>query len=80
MGPVMVQTILNLDGPSTASFDPVIVIRPILVAFGFAVGSVLICRFMVAKAVSLIQAKKLYVHFLEADMSMDSGIIALCAF
>lgn len=59
MGLVMVQIISNLGGAlSSASFDPVVVIRPILVAFGFAVGLVLICRFVVAKAVRSIQEKK----------------------
>lgn len=76
MGLVMVQIISNLGGASTASFDPVIVIKPILVALGFPVRLVFICRFVVAKAVRLIQAKKLYVHFPEAVMSINFGFIA----
>lgn len=81
MGLVMVQIISNLGGiSSSASFDPVVVIRPILVAFGFAVGLVLICWFAVAKAVRLIHAKKLYVHFPEAMMSMNFGFVAHMCF
>lgn len=77
MGLVMVQIISNLgSASSSASFDPVIVIRPILVAFGFAVGLILICRFLVAKAVRLIHTKKLYVHFPETMMSMNFGFVA----
>ncbi|BCR83931.1 uncharacterized protein ACHE_11333S [Aspergillus chevalieri] len=72
----MVQIISNLGGASTASFDPVIVIKPILVALWFPVRLVFICRFVVAKAVRLIQAKKLYVHFPEAVMSINFGFIA----
>lgn len=78
MGLVMIQIISNLGGTSssTASFDPVIVIRPILVALGFAVGLVLICRFVVARAVRMIQAKKLYAHFPQTIMSMNFGFVA----
>lgn len=76
MGLVMVQIISNLGSTSSStSFDPVVVIRPILVAFGFAVGLVLICRFVVAKAVQLIHAKKLYVYFPGAMKSMNFGFV-----
>jgi NhaP-type Na+/H+ or K+/H+ antiporter len=55
-GLVMVQIISNLGGASQkSSLDPVVVIRPILVAFGFALGLLLICRFVVAVLVRKLQ-------------------------
>ena len=46
-GLVMVQIISNLGGSGT-SFKAVTVVRPILVAIGFALGLVLFCRFVIA--------------------------------
>ncbi|XHG06475.1 hypothetical protein AWENTII_009667 [Aspergillus wentii] len=58
-GLVMVQIISNIgsgeSGPGS-SFDATIVIRPILVAFGFAFGLGLFCRFIVTMAMRKIQA------------------------
>ncbi|RHZ52282.1 cation:proton antiporter [Aspergillus thermomutatus] len=59
-GLVMVQIISNLGGASQqSSFDPVVVIRPILVAFGFALGLLLICRFVVAVVVRTLQTHEI---------------------
>ncbi|GAQ03434.1 hypothetical protein ALT_0755 [Aspergillus lentulus] len=61
-GLVMVQIISNLGGANRkSSFDPVVVIRPILVAFGFALGLLLICRFVVAVIVRKLQAHEIRV-------------------
>ncbi|GIK06876.1 hypothetical protein Aspvir_002529 [Aspergillus viridinutans] len=60
-GLVMVQIISNLGGASQEFFDPVVVIRPILVAFGFALGLLLICRFVVAVVVQKLQAHEIRV-------------------
>lgn len=77
MGLVMVQIISNLgSASSSSSFDPVVIIRPILVALGFAVGLVLICRFLILNIVRLFQPRKLYVHFSQAVMSMDFLFVA----
>lgn len=90
MGLVMVQIISNLGGGSGGSgssgFDPVIVIRPILVAFGFAIGLLLICRFGVARAVHFSLAGKLHQRFPDvvhssnfifvAHMSVLIGLVA----
>ena len=46
VGLVMVQVIQNL-GTSSGSFTPVLVIRPVFVSIGFAVGFVLLCKFIV---------------------------------
>lgn len=75
MGLVMVQIISNLDG-SSSSFDPVIISRPILVAFGFAIGILLVCWFMVARAVKLVKARKMHVHFPKAVSSVEFAFIA----
>ncbi|KAF7131057.1 hypothetical protein CNMCM5793_004044 [Aspergillus hiratsukae] len=59
-GLVMVQIISNLGGASQgSSLDPVVVIRPILVASGFALGLLLICRFVVAVLVRTLQAHEI---------------------
>jgi hypothetical protein len=59
-GLVMVQIISNVGGANRrSSFDPVVVIRPILVAFGFALGLLLICRFVVAVVVRRFQAHEI---------------------
>ncbi|RLM00180.1 hypothetical protein CFD26_107868 [Aspergillus turcosus] len=59
-GLVMVQIISNLGGASQeSSLDPVVVIRPILVALGFALGLLLICRFVVAVLVRKLQAHEI---------------------
>ena len=89
MGLVMVQLISNLGGGSgggSSGFDPVIVIRPILVAFGFAIGLLLICRFGVARAVHFSLARKPHQRFPDvvhssnfifvADMSVLIGLVA----
>ncbi|KAF4243336.1 hypothetical protein CNMCM6805_001345 [Aspergillus fumigatiaffinis] len=61
-GLVMVQIISNLGGANRrSSFDPVVVIRPILVAFRFALGLLLICRFVVAVVVRKFQAHEIRV-------------------
>jgi hypothetical protein len=61
-GLVMVQIISNVGGANRrSSFDPVVVIRPILVAFGFALGLLLICRFVVAVVVRKFQAHEIRV-------------------
>lgn len=71
MGLVMVQIISNLgSASSSSSFDPVVVIRPILVALGFAVGLVLICRFVVLNVVRMVQDRKLYTRFPQGVTSM----------
>jgi hypothetical protein len=59
-GLVMVQIIWNLGGANRrSSFDPVVVTRPILVAFRFALGLLLICRFVVAVVVRRFQAHEI---------------------
>lgn len=77
MGLVMVQIISNLDG-SSSSFDPVIISRPILVAFGFAIGILLVCWFMVARAVKLVKARKMHVHFPKAVSSVEFPLSHMC--
>ncbi|GFF53566.1 hypothetical protein IFM46972_09810 [Aspergillus udagawae] len=72
-GLVMVQIISNLGGASQeSSFDPVVVVRPILVAFGFALGLLLICRFVVAVVV-----RKLQVYEIRVPAWMRSLNVAL---
>lgn len=72
MGLVMVQIISNLGtASSSSSFDPVVVIRPILVALGFAVGLLLICRFGVLNIVRTVQTRKLYTYFPQEVASMN---------
>jgi Kef-type K+ transport system membrane component KefB len=59
-GLVMVQIISNVGGANRrSSFDLVVVIRPILVAFGFALGLLLICRLVVAVVVRRFQAHEI---------------------
>lgn len=71
MGLVMVQIISNLGtASSSSSFDPVVVIRPILVALGFAVGLLLVCRFGVLNIVRTVQTRNLYTHFPQEVTSM----------
>jgi Kef-type K+ transport system membrane component KefB len=61
-GLLMVQIISNLGGANRrSSFDPVVVIRPILVAFRSALGLLLICRFVVAVVVRKFQAHEIRV-------------------
>ena len=79
MGLVMVQIISNLGGSGgsgSSGFDPVIVIRPILVAFGFAIGLLLICRFGVARAVHFSLAGKLHQRFPDVVHSSNSIFVA----
>lgn len=78
MGLVMVQIISNLGGGNGGSsgFDPVIVIRPILVAFGFAIGLLLICRFGVARAVHFSLAGKLHYRFPDVVKSSNFAFVA----
>ena len=75
MNDVMVQIISNLGGGSSG-FDPVIVIRPILVAFGFAIGLLLICRFGVARAVHFSLARKLHHRFPDVVKSSNFAFVA----
>lgn len=82
MGLVMVQIISNIRGGSgsggggSSEFDPVIVIRPILVAFGFAIGLLLICRFGVARAVHFSLAVKLHHRFPDVVKSSNFAFVA----
>lgn len=76
MGLVMAQIISNLGGSSSSSsFDRVIIIRPILVAFGIAIGIFLFCWFVVARAVKLVKARKMHVHFPKAVNSVEFAFI-----
>lgn len=82
MGLVMVQIISNLggdgggNGSGSSGFDPVIVIRPILVAFGFAIGLLLICRFGVARAVHFSLARNLHHRFPDVVHSSNFAFVA----
>lgn len=60
----------------SSGFDPVIVIRPILVAFGFAIGLLLICRFGVARAVHFSLARKLHHRFPDVVKSSNFAFVA----
>ncbi|PKX95673.1 cation:proton antiporter [Aspergillus novofumigatus IBT 16806] len=71
-GLVMVQIIPNLGGANQEScFDPVVLIRPILVALGFVLGLLLICRFVVAVFV-----RKLHAHEIRVPGWMRSLNVA----
>lgn len=83
MGLVMVQIISNLggdggggNGSGSSEVDPVIVIRPILVAFGFAIGLLLICRFGVARAVHFSLARNLHHRFPDVVHSSNFAFVA----
>ncbi|KAJ5646103.1 Sodium/hydrogen exchanger family-domain-containing protein [Penicillium lividum] len=46
VGLVMIQVISNLGDIASTSFNPVTVIRPVFVSVGFAVGTLIVCTFV----------------------------------
>ena len=60
VGLVMVQVISNLS-QIAGSFDPVIVIRPVFVSIGFAVGLFLLCAFCLKPIIKSISRSKVKV-------------------